>query len=282
MKAYKGGKSSDKPNTDPNLLRKVQQYQKEGMNVTVNESGAKYSAMLLDLVKPHHGSLPDIDELEDLLDLAMIAWNIANMKSLLPHVYKIMLQETKKDLENDKDSVHILEKMIKEKEKKFAAYDLFIHHFDMETTDDDELSVTVTAKPLESFLSDSSLPGEKDDDEPGFNNEPGYINRNAFLVKPRQPFLDWLKKTEGNSLFPIEPEDSHIYLLEEKHSNQEIEEWLKKNFDTVFRQELDAWFSDEKSWPQKRTYEMFRKWFDISYHSMLYDLERFPVDKDLY
>ena len=115
MKAYKGGKSSDKPEANPNLLRKVQQYQEEGKNVTINESEAKYSAMLLDLVKPHHAPLPDIDELEELLDLAMIAWNIANMKSLVPHVYKIMLQETKNDLENDKDSVRILEKMIREK-----------------------------------------------------------------------------------------------------------------------------------------------------------------------
>ncbi len=82
-------------------------------------------------------------------------------------------------------------------------------------------------------------------------------------------------------LFPVETMENNIYLVEEKENNEEIAEWLKKNFDYVFKKELESRNADEKLWPKKRTYEMFNEWFSVSYHSMIYDLENYPVDKDM-
>ncbi len=282
MKAYKGGKSSENSQIDPNLLHTIKKYEKEGRKVMANESEVKYSNMLLQLVKPYHNTLPEIDELEALLEIATIAWNIATMKKFVPQAHKMMLEETKNDLGHDKISISILEKLVKAKEKMFGKHDMFIHEFDIKDTLDGQFYVTVTAKPLESFLSDGLLEDDDKDEDLELTEEPGYINRNAFTITPRATFLEWLKKTEGNSLFPItDSDDAHIYLLEEKDSNEEIELWLQKNFDRVFKKELEAWYSDEKLWPQKRTYLMFKEWFDISYQSMIYDLENSFVDKDI-
>lgn len=282
MKAYKGGKASKKEDIDPNLLHILKKYEKEGRKLIANESEIKYSNMLLQLVKPYHNTVPETDELEHLLDLATIAWNIATMKKFVPQAHKMMLKETKNDLGNDKISISILEKLVKDKEKMFGKHDMFIHDFEIKDTMDGQYYVTVTAKPLDSFLADSFLEDDDEDEEGDFTDEPGYINRNAFTITPRQPFLEWLKKTDGNSLFPLlKPGDEHIYLIEEKESTQEIEIWLQKNFDKVFKKELEARFGDEKLWPQKRTYLMFKEWFDISYQSMIYDLENHPVDKDI-
>ena len=85
MKAYKGGKSpNNKPDIDPNLLRMIQQYEKEGKRVVPSESDSKYSARLLELVKPYHEAVPGIDELEWLLAIASIASNVANAKKIPP------------------------------------------------------------------------------------------------------------------------------------------------------------------------------------------------------
>ncbi|MBD0375815.1 MAG: hypothetical protein ICV51_09325 [Flavisolibacter sp.] len=283
MKAYKGGKSSsDKKDIDQNLLRVIQQYEKEGKHVVPNESENKYSEMLLELVKPYYKNLPDIDELEWLLDIATIAWNVANVKKILPQAYKLMLSQMKENLADDKEAIKMLEKMIREKEKKFAEHEMFIHDFEVNSSQEGMANITVMVKPFESFMYDSILEDEEESEEDGFYNfQPAYINRNAFIVKPLQPFLDWLKKTDENFDVTDAIDEHNIYLIGERDNNEVIEKWLKKNFDAIFQKELDDWCIDERLWPQNRTYKMFREWFTIEYHSMVYDLEDYPVDKDM-
>ncbi len=111
MKAYKGGNfSENNRNIDPNLMKVIKQIEKkEGKKVIPNESGVKYSAMLLELISPYHSAFPHIDEMEELLELVTIAWNMANMKKLVPEAYNVMWQETKKDFGADKKSFQVLE-----------------------------------------------------------------------------------------------------------------------------------------------------------------------------
>ena len=90
-----------------------------------------------------------------------------------------------------------------------------------------------------------------------------------------------MKNETGGDSFETEALEHTVYLIEEKGSDAETEAWLKKNFDRVFTKELEAWYADEDAWPKKRTYQMFREWFDVSFQSMVYDLEDFPVDKDV-
>ncbi len=280
MKAYKGGNfSGNNRDIDPNLMKVIKQIEKqEGRKVIPNESEEKYSAMLLNLIKPYNSAFAEIDELENLLDLAAIAWNLANMKKLSPQAYSEMWQEAKKDFVEDKESLKILEKLIKQKTKMYEQYEMFIHQADVNITPEGEIFVTATAKPIDSFLQDTVLNEEEEDE---LNYLPGFVNRNALTVIPKKPFLDWVKKVEGNSLFPLEAIENNIYLVQEKGSNEEIQEWLNKNFERVFKKELEAWHTLEKLWPENRTYQMFCDWFDVSYQSMVYDMEDYPVDKDM-
>ena len=105
------------------------------------------------------------------------------------------------------------------------------------------------------------------------------INRNAIIVKPKQDLFDWI-----NSIYPESPaEAAHegtVYLVKERDSNEEIEKWLQKNYDSIFQNELNNWHTDEKDWPQKRTYKQFTEWFDFEIHSMILDLEETAITKD--
>lgn len=158
---------------------------------------------------------------------------------------------------------------------------MFIHEAQVHFTPEGKAFVTATAKPFEAFAEDSLLNEEENDEEDDESNFiPGFINRNAFTVTPKTPFLNWRNNLQGE-LFPSEEDDNNIYLIEEKMNNEEIEKWLLKNFDRVFKKELEGWHTDEKRWPKKRTYQMFCEWFGISYQSMIYDMEDYPVDKDM-
>lgn len=106
------------------------------------------------------------------------------------------------------------------------------------------------------------------------------INRNAILVRPKKPFFDWLNKTFKDEHPISDKEENNIYLIREMDSNEDIKKWIKKHFDNIFANELNDWYTDESGWPTKRTYKMFSEWFDVEIHSMVLDLEEFPVTKD--
>jgi hypothetical protein len=106
------------------------------------------------------------------------------------------------------------------------------------------------------------------------------INRNAILVRPKKPFFDWVNKVFKDEDPVTEKDENNIYLIREMDSNEDIKKWIKKNFDDLFVNELNDWYADESGWPANRTYKMFCEWFDVEIHSMILDLEEFPVTKD--
>ena len=106
------------------------------------------------------------------------------------------------------------------------------------------------------------------------------IDRNAIIVRPKEPFYDWL-----NSVFPEDKptsskDENNIYLVREMDNNEAVLKWVRKNYEKIFINELNDWYTDEEGWPDNRTYKMFVEWFDIEICSMILDLEDFPVTKD--
>lgn len=61
--------------------------------------------------------------------------------------------------------------------------------------------------------------------------------------------------------------------------NETILKWLKKNYEKIFFNELNYWYTGEDRCPENRTYKMFTEWFDIDICSSVLDLEDFPVTK---
>ena len=104
-----------------------------------------------------------------------------------------------------------------------------------------------------------------------------YINRTAIILKPLQPFLDWYSTIEPG--YVDDSSEVNTYLISE--DVDDVERWLKNRFDKLFSMELRDWYIDPKRWPKKRTYVMFRQWFEVSVSSMVYDLESEPVSKEI-
>src|SRR5690606_40568246 len=77
------------------------------------------------------------------------------------------------------------------------------------------------------------------------------IDRNAILVRPKKPFYDWLNKIFKDEHPISDKEENNIYLIREMGSNEDIKKWIRKNFDNLFVNELNDWYTDESGWPTK-------------------------------
>ena len=47
-----------------------------------------------------------------------------------------------------------------------------------------------------------------------------------------------------------------------------------------FERYLDEWYTEESWWPKNRSLKMFKQWFDIQYHSMIWDLSGETIEHE--
>ncbi len=106
------------------------------------------------------------------------------------------------------------------------------------------------------------------------------VTRTALVIKPKQPFQDWLQKIDPDDQIPDELlNDNEVYLLPDFEEIDEMENWLIKNFDEIFTDQLNHWYMDESLWVQNRNFDLFKKWFDYSLHTMVWDTLKTPIQK---
>ena len=101
------------------------------------------------------------------------------------------------------------------------------------------------------------------------------INRSAIIVVPAQPFLDWLHQVDSTSsdltLVDLRREPA-IYLVAECESKNEALDGLRDGIDIIFEEQLDSWYRVPAAWPKERDLRTFLRWFECSFHSMIFDL----------
>jgi hypothetical protein len=100
------------------------------------------------------------------------------------------------------------------------------------------------------------------------------------VVKPRQPFLDWLHAADATSSdltlqeLVLEPA---IYLIPECDTPQKVADELHELCEQIFVEQLAGWFNDTTTWPPDRSFDVFCRWLDYKHHSMLIDLCDEPI-----
>lgn len=101
------------------------------------------------------------------------------------------------------------------------------------------------------------------------------LNRTVVLLGPKQPFLDWLNDVDPDDE-PLTVEDvrddNEVFLIPQFNDNSDSEKWVEMRWSFLFEHMLMGWIDDEAMWPQDRTLDMFREWFDIEIHTMAWDL----------
>ena len=109
------------------------------------------------------------------------------------------------------------------------------------------------------------------------------VNRTAVVIKPKQPFVDWLNSIPDEDIsFTLEQvsEDNITFLIPEYDSSEESLAYIKKTYSEIFEFELFGWYTTEELWPEKRSWKMFQEWFEIEIHSEVFDLVDGYIEKE--
>lgn len=109
------------------------------------------------------------------------------------------------------------------------------------------------------------------------------INRNLILILPKQPALNWIRSldqapSDHLTLDSIRQEQDAFLVAEGKVQTLEgAQRWVERHWNDHFSEFLYSWFIDEDLWPKRRTLGMFREWFDVQFHSMVWNMSDDPI-----
>jgi hypothetical protein len=100
------------------------------------------------------------------------------------------------------------------------------------------------------------------------------LNRCLVIVTAKKPFRGWLLSLPNPCDETIDEinDDPSAYLLPEFDDDEERDRILQEYFPMIFEDQLFAWWIQAEDWPQNRNFQMFKKWFDVEFHSIVEDL----------
>ena len=101
------------------------------------------------------------------------------------------------------------------------------------------------------------------------------LNRAVLILRYKQPFVDWINAADPDSTQTITLNDANegttAYLIDEINDDDEFEGWLALNVQLLFEEELNAWYTDPKLWPQERSLALLRQWCTLELHTVVVD-----------
>lgn len=108
------------------------------------------------------------------------------------------------------------------------------------------------------------------------------LNRFALIVRPAGPYIEWAAKAFGESEANIRRElgdiEPSVYLLPESDAaDLDHPSLLKAHWRAIFKEELEGWCTDEKTWPKNRSEALFQAWFKLDLCTLVYDLGKKPL-----
>lgn len=109
------------------------------------------------------------------------------------------------------------------------------------------------------------------------------LNRSAVVITPNQRMLAWLRSVDTTNddltLADLRDEPS-IYLVPECVDERAFTAVLKRTFQSIFEEELEAWYTDPSVWPEPLSFRLFQSWFDVSFHSVIADTSELPLVRE--
>jgi hypothetical protein len=103
-----------------------------------------------------------------------------------------------------------------------------------------------------------------------------FVERSVAIIKPKEPFLNWLLATFDDIPTNLTLEsiriDCNSYLIPEVEEIEDGINFIDEKFLDLFSLELASWTEDDTIWPKELTLKMFWEWFDVEIHPTIIDL----------
>jgi hypothetical protein len=108
------------------------------------------------------------------------------------------------------------------------------------------------------------------------------INRSAIAVRPRQPYIDWLLTLDICDLRTPSTEDATLYLVPWCEDTDDVARVMAQLHEQIFLHELTGRSPQEETWPQDRSLEVFKQWFDVEFFYGVCDAAGGPIQSEDY
>ena len=111
------------------------------------------------------------------------------------------------------------------------------------------------------------------------------INRCSMIIYPLPPFYEWQNELFPNDLLdiseePLTNDTATVFLIPVLETEDEFDKWIKKNYKIFLESLIEDWVTKKSLWPKKLTYDLFTKWFHVSFHTVVYDTLDTPIIKE--
>ena len=106
------------------------------------------------------------------------------------------------------------------------------------------------------------------------------INRTLILINPKQPYIDWVMKIgmePKGATVEMHCNEGGAYLYDD-FKPKEFESIVEQNYIEYFEAELRGYAMDREKWPEDLSLIKFHEWFKITYHSVLIDKSKSPIE----
>ena len=99
------------------------------------------------------------------------------------------------------------------------------------------------------------------------------INRAAILVRPKEPFINWLRSVAHYEDLPDGEFEDFVqfvsrrmgpYLISKEDTEQAGDRVVKRYFEQIFKNELTKVYWERHNWPDVTSYDVFREWFSVT------------------
>ncbi|MCC2624949.1 MAG: hypothetical protein K0R14_822 [Burkholderiales bacterium] len=111
-----------------------------------------------------------------------------------------------------------------------------------------------------------------------------FVERSVVVIKPKQPFLEWVNNTFQDTPQPLTLDsiriDCNSYLIPEIDEIEDGVNYIDDKFADLFALELASWTEDETLWPQAFTLKMFWEWFDVEVYPTAIDISEEHISDD--
>lgn len=104
------------------------------------------------------------------------------------------------------------------------------------------------------------------------------INRSVFLLKMKEPFLEWLNNlpSKREHIYTLEEvnEDLPAFLIPESDLPMDAKGFCHMNTENLFAVVLESWWTDEADWIKDCSPANFDRYFEIIQGEIIIDLGR--------
>ncbi len=101
----------------------------------------------------------------------------------------------------------------------------------------------------------------------------------VIIMRPTLAFVRWIKDAVSKTEFADEykeilkeksKQDGHIYLVPILDGDDELDTYLSHHYAGMVQNELIEWQIDPDLWPETLPEALFRQWFTVSFHELVF------------